>query len=164
MSISEKILNLLNTETSRYKGIPINCFGLPVFEGYNKQSIRNSFSKLKTSGYIKYYGSYIKITSEGGKYIKRKSLFLKTFKSEIKGYQEKNLLLLFDIPENKKAEREWFRRHLVKFGYIIVQKSVWVGPSPLPKEFVKYVKEIKLQDSIKTFKLASGYKNKKTDL
>lgn len=164
MSINEKILNLLNTKTSNYKGVPINCFGLPIFKEYNKQSIRNSFSKLHSKKLIEYHGSYIKITRDGEKYLKRKSTFLESFKSNFKDNQKKNLLVLFDIQETRKIEREWFRRHLIKFGYIMIQKSVWVGPSPFPKEFIEYVKKIKLQESIKTFKLENGYQNKKTGL
>jgi CRISPR-associated endonuclease Cas2 len=164
MSITEKILNLLNTKTSNYKGIPVNCFGLPIFKEYNKQSVKNSFSKLYSKNFIKYDGSYIKITKEGEKYIKRRSTFLQSFRSNLNENKEKNLLVLFDIQEERKAEREWFRRHLRKFGYIMIQRSVWVGPSPLPKEFVGYVKKIKLQESIKTFKLATGYTNKKIGL
>ena len=160
MSIPEKILNLLNTPTRHYKGIPVNCFGLPVFKEYNKQSVKNSLSKLHSKNYIKYYGTSIKITKEGKKYIKRRNAFLKTFNATFDKNQEKNLLVLFDIPEDKKSEREWLRRHLIKFGYIMVQKSVWVGPSPLPKEFINYIKKIKLQGFIKTFKLTGGYKNK----
>ena len=65
---------------------------------------------------------------------------------------------MFDIPVEKKGEREWFRWHLKKFGYIMIQHSVWVGPSPLPKEFLDYVKSIKLDKCIKTFKLEKPYK------
>ena len=158
MSITEKILNLLNTTTSNYKGIPVNCFGLPIFKEYNKQSVRNSLSKLHSKDFIRYNGSFIKITKEVEKYIKRRSAFLQTFEPNSSNNEEKNLLVLFDIREERKTEREWFRRHLRKFGYIMIQKSVWVGPSPLPKEFVEYVKKIKLKESIKTFKLATGYK------
>ena len=44
-----------------------------------------------------------------------------------------------------------------KFNYEMIQKSVWVGPSPLPKEFMDYVSKIKLKESIKTFKLTKSY-------
>ena len=64
---------------------------------------------------------------------------------------------MFDVPTERKGEREWFRWHLKKFGYIMIQQSVWVGPSPLPKEFNDYVKSIKLDRCIKTFKLAKPY-------
>lgn len=158
MSINQKILELLNTPSSRYKGIPVNCFGLPIFQEYKKQSLRNSFSKLHSKNFIKYNGSSIKITKDGQKYLKRRNAFLQSFNSNFKKDQEKDLIVLFDIPENRKAEREWFRRHLIKFGYTMVQKSVWIGPSPLPKEFIEYIKKIKLQNSIRTFKLSNREK------
>jgi len=64
---------------------------------------------------------------------------------------------MYDIPSDKKKERDWFRRKLIKFGYIMIQKRVWVGPSPLPKDFLDYLKEIKIGDNCKTFKLAKSY-------
>ncbi|MCX6717161.1 MAG: hypothetical protein NTU76_00605 [Candidatus Taylorbacteria bacterium] len=39
----------------------------------------------------------------------------------------------------------------------MIQRSVWVGPSPLPKDFIDYVKSIGLRDKLKTFKLAKSY-------
>ena len=74
----------------------------------------------------------------------------------------KNLIVMFDIPESKKGEREWFRWHLKRGGYVMIQKSVWVGPSPLPKEFLKYLETIGLKDLIKTFKLARDYQKIKS--
>ncbi|MFH0755359.1 MAG: CRISPR-associated endonuclease Cas2 [bacterium] len=76
----------------------------------------------------------------------------------------KNLIIIYDIPEEKRKERDWFRRHLKKFNYIMIQKSVWVGPSPLPKDFFDYVKSIGLLNKLKTFKLAEPYKEGKNRL
>jgi hypothetical protein len=39
----------------------------------------------------------------------------------------------------------------------MIQKSVWVGPSPLPKDFLDYVKSIGLLNQLKTLKLAKPY-------
>jgi len=69
---------------------------------------------------------------------------------------------MYDVAEEKKKERDWFRRQLKNFGYVMIQRSVWVGPSPLSKEFVDYVKEIGLQDHLKTFKLAKAYTGKES--
>ena len=65
----------------------------------------------------------------------------------------------FGLPdeESKKKEREWFLRHLKRFDYIMIQKSVWVGPSPLPKDFLNYVKSIGLSNKLRTLKLAKPY-------
>ena len=37
------------------------------------------------------------------------------------------------------------------FDYLMIQKSVWLGPSPLPSEFVSYTKSIGLDSCIKVF-------------
>lgn len=68
---------------------------------------------------------------------------------------------MYDFPHNQNVARDWFRRHLVKFGYVMIQKSVWVGPSPLPKIFLAYLKQIKIENNFKTFKLAKPYDDRK---
>lgn len=110
-----------------YKGIQVNHLGLPVL------------NSSKTA------------------YSHKKRLYNSSFNFSFKKDAPKDLVVMYDIPHELKKERDWFRRHLVKFGYIMIQKSVWVGPSPLPKEFIKYLKEIKIGDKLKTFKLAKPY-------
>jgi DNA-binding transcriptional regulator PaaX len=95
---------------------------------------------------------------KGRDFLTAKSNFLKQFNlNDDNSKLPKDLLLIYDIPEDHKRERDWFRLHLKKFHFVMIQRSVWVGPSPLPKEFLNYVKEIKLGDNLKTFKLAKGY-------
>jgi len=117
--------------TARYKGMRVNSSGLPLIG--NRKSQPKNFKRKKRNAY------------------------LATFTSSFKKDSPKNLIVMYDIPHNLKKERDWFRRHLAKFGYIMIQKSVWVGPSPLPKNFLDYLKEIKIGDSFKTFKLAKPY-------
>lgn len=117
-----------------YKGMRVNTFGLPVFEDSEKKK-NKKFQKQK---------------------IKR-SLYNTSFLSSFKEGASKNLIVMYDIPHGMKKERDWFRRHLVKFGYVMIQKSVWVGPSPLPKDFLDYLKEINIKENFKTFKLAKSY-------
>ena len=64
---------------------------------------------------------------------------------------------MYDIPDKQKKERDWFRRQLQNFGFIMIQRSVWVGPSPLPKDFQVYISSIGLKENLKTFKLAKSY-------
>ncbi|MFA5652351.1 MAG: CRISPR-associated endonuclease Cas2 [Candidatus Paceibacterota bacterium] len=120
----------------RYKGVPVNSFGIPIFNPSKK------VEKQKRS----------------------KRVFHNTFLSDINESSPKNLIVMYDIPSEKKIERDWFRRHLKKFNYIMVQKSVWVGPSPLPKDFLEYVKSIGIIDQLKTFKLAKPYTGKENNL
>ena len=114
----------------RYKGMRVNAFGLPTSK--NKKQ-RSHFKR------------------------KKRNTYLTTFTFSFKKDSPKNLIIMYDIPHGLKKERDWFRRHLVKFGYVMIQKSVCVGPSPLPKHFLDYLKEIKIGDSFKTFKLAKPY-------
>lgn len=86
-----------------------------------------------------------------------KRQYLNSFVSNFKKDAPKNLLLIYDIPEGRKKERDWFRRQLKNFDFVMIQRSVWVGPSPLPTDFLAYLKSIDLQKEFKTFKLAKAY-------
>jgi DNA-binding transcriptional regulator PaaX len=88
---------------------------------------------------------------------KNRRLYYLTFHSSLRENAPKNLIVMYDIPHEKKKERDWFRRQLKNFHYIMIQKSVWVGPSPLPQDFQDYVKAIGLKEKLKTFKLARAY-------
>jgi CRISPR-associated endonuclease Cas2 len=118
-----------------YKGMEIGAFGLPILIEKKKDN-----SKRKN---------------------RKRDYYNNTFCSPFKSLSPKNLIVMYDIPSEHKKERDWLRRHLVKFNYIMIQKSVWVGPSPLPKDFLDYLKEIKIENNLKTFKLANPYKNSK---
>ncbi len=161
-STARSILEKLFKPRFRYKGMSVNMFGLPSFRGnysgYSKNTFSNELSRLKREGYIEKDNELLRITKKGQEYIKRRQESLFTFTSPFSDESPKNLLVMYDIPEKKKAEREWFRFHLKKFGYEMIQRSVWVGPSPLPKSFLIYLKDIKLKDCVKTFKLAKSYK------
>ncbi|HWC57367.1 MAG TPA: CRISPR-associated endonuclease Cas2 [Candidatus Paceibacterota bacterium] len=131
----------------------------PAFVSHHPQSIRNAVSKLAKKEFIRSGADGIMLRPNGREYVERRMSRLHYFESPFSKSTPKNLLILFDIPEDRKAAREWFRKQLREFGYEMIQKSVWLGPSPLPKEFVQYVKGIGLKDCIKTFKLAHGQRN-----
>ncbi|MFA6301354.1 MAG: CRISPR-associated endonuclease Cas2 [Candidatus Paceibacterota bacterium] len=114
-----------------YKGMRVNSFGIPLFS-------RDRKSRAKIEG-------------------RKKAFYNSVFISPFKKDAPKNLIVMYDIPHNLKKERDWFRRQLVKFGYVMIQKSVWVGPSPLPKDFLDYLERIRIKDDFKTFKLAKPY-------
>ena len=157
MSIEDKILKILFEPTHQYKGMPVSMLGLPTIFPYKKQSINNTLSRLNKNGYVLKENDFLSLLPRGRKYVENKKVRFLTFDSPYKKGEPKNLLVMFDIPEVKKAKREWFRFHLRQFGYEMIQKSVWVGPSPLPKDFLNYVNDLKLRECIKTFKLAKSY-------
>ncbi|MFA6353808.1 MAG: CRISPR-associated endonuclease Cas2 [Candidatus Paceibacterota bacterium] len=123
---------MTNKNKIYYKGMRVNAFGLPVFNRPRKGQNKKVHERVR-------------------------SLYNVSFVSSFKKDAPKKLIIMYDIPFGMKKERDWFRRHLIKFGYVMIQKSVWVGPSPLPKDFLNYLKEIKIKNKFKTLKLAKPY-------
>jgi DNA-binding transcriptional regulator PaaX len=154
--VSEILDELWNTELN-YKGIRVNLFGIPRFKNYSERSLQMTVNRLRKNGIIEKELAGIVLSKYGRKYVERKFDSLKQFNKPEGISDTRTLLLMFDIPTSRKGEREWLRWHLKKFNYIMVQKSTWVGPYPMPKEFNIYLKEIKLDKCIKTFKLAKSY-------
>lgn len=157
MSLVYEILKELCNTSLRYKGVRVNIFGIPKFKDYSQNSLSGTLSYLRKTGLVEVLDNELKVTLKGQKYIKKKMDSLRQFHFSFNKNAPKNLIVMFDIPETKKAEREWLRWHLKKFNYSMIQKSVWVGPSPLPRGFSDYLEKIKIKDCFKTFKLAKGY-------
>lgn len=156
MSIVFDILSELNRSTVYSKGVCVNLFGIPKLSSYKYGSLKSGINQLKKKQFIVKSGFGWFLTPKGKKYFVKKYNSLIQFSSPFSKNDPKNLLVMFDIPETKKAEREWFRWHLKKFNYVMVQKSVWRGPSPLPKEFLNYVKKIGLKENLKTLKVSKA--------
>jgi len=162
MSAEKEILKYFNENKNKriikYKGFRTTFLGLPDFKHYKYQTLANKFSSLKQKKYIKEINNTYFITKAGENFLNQQSRnTFKTFKSEKTEKDPKDLLILYDIPQDQTSIRNWFRRELRIFHFVMIQRSVWVGPSPLPKDFLDYVKEIKIDDNFKTFKLEKGY-------
>jgi len=66
---------------------------------------------------------------------------------------------MFDIPSDKRSERDWLRYQLKGFNYSMLQKGVWVGPFPLPQGFLSYAESI-FSKKLIILKLAKPFSNK----
>lgn len=58
-------------------------------------------------------------------------------KVEIPPEDGKTRLFIFDIPENRKGDRNWLRRELLACDYTPLQKSVFLGLRPLPARLLE---------------------------
>jgi hypothetical protein len=128
-------------KTLKYKGVTVNLnrFGIPTLVSDKKanQETRNSLRK---------YSDY------------------KHFIFNFPISAPRDTIVMFDIPSNKRSERDWFRYQLKGFNYSLIQKGVWVGQSPLPKDFLDYVKFIGLLSKLKILKLAKPYSRTSTNI
>lgn len=162
MSIVMEILESMWNTRLHYKGVPVNLFGIPMLQNngrvYTHKTFDRTIFRMKEKGYIKIIGDKWQLTEAGKEYFETNRRLGMKFHSPFPLKSPKNLLLMFDIPETKRDERNWLRWHLKEFQYLMLQQSVWVGPSPLPKKFLEHLKNFKLDNCIKTFKLAKPYK------
>ena len=111
-----------------------------------------TLSRLKRKGLVENQGRIWKITKRGRDYLlhNKRRLPAHTRPALIK--QQKNMIVAFDIPEREKKKREWLRSELINLGFEMLQKSFWLGPSPLPKEFIHTLREFKILPYIKFFR------------
>jgi len=53
---------------------------------------------------------------------------------KLKKWDGKWRIVVFDIPENRRAKRDAFRARIKKMGFLEMQKSVWISPVDYKKE------------------------------
>ena len=139
-------------------GVRTGFMGLPDFKFYKYQTMANNLSSLKKRGFIKEVNGVWLITYKGEDFLQKKERsILKKFTTNKTKTDPKDLLLFYDIPQGRTTLRNWLRRELISFHFEMIQRSVWVGPSPLPREFLVYIGSLGLTKNIKTFKLKKGY-------
>jgi len=102
---------------------------IKLLKGTNKATIRVSLYRLMQKGLIEKSkkGEY-KISEFGEKY-----LIYRNSNSAFK-WDGKYRIVIFDIPEFLRRERDWFRSQLKFLGYKLLQKSVFIGKKPIPIE------------------------------
>lgn len=102
-----------------------------------KQSFRNAINRLERRGLILGERKGRKIlyflSEKGETLAKRVKLKLELAKS--RKWDGKWRVLIFDIPEKMRGKRDFFRKELQEFGFCLLQKSVWVYPYNLPRDF-----------------------------
>lgn len=74
-------------------------------------------------------------------------------KIKTKPLKTRKIFIIFDIPEKKKKVREWIRTQIKNWDFGMIQKSVWIGFGPLPKEFEERLKILGVNDGVKIYNL-----------
>lgn len=121
--------------------------GLPAGYEFSKPSFSVVLNRLRSQGLIiKTGGSRYPVwilTNQGKNKIKSYGYFIKPAKPD--GIPR---LVVYDIPEKERKKRDWLRYELIACGYNQLQKSVWLGYSPLPEEFAQSLKDLNLKDKV----------------
>lgn len=111
----------------------------------NKNTFNKNLKRLKEKGIIKVDKGSIEINS------KKLSNFYKYKIIYSKPESSSKIIMIFDIPEKERATRDWLRGQIKFWNFKMIQKSVWLGMGPLPKEFYERIKMLNLDKNIKVF-------------
>lgn len=148
-SLSYLILDLLEKSVDGYVRFEDFVYNskLYAFYGRGMQPLpRSSFSKainrLKEGGLVesvKIDNQLIfKLTHQGEQFL------LENFDKDFK-WDGKWRIVMFDIPEQKRLVRDLFRRNLKKWGFLPIQKSVWVSKKNFFDKLTEYTKALGIE-------------------
>ena len=60
------------------------------------------------------------------------------------------------IAEADRKKRHWLRSELISFGYIALQKSVWIGNCPLPDYFIHHIDDLNISKEVHIFTVSKS--------
>ena len=123
---------------------------------YERRKARRTFSQfihyLQTKGYIKVKNlertKGIMLTSKGAEKALR-------VKRKVTGRKKRKdgkwIMIVFDVPEEKRVLRQILRGALIEMGYEMFQQSVWVCPYDVFDETEGVIREYRLIPYVKLF-------------
>ncbi|MEK9184077.1 MAG: hypothetical protein AAB890_03335 [Patescibacteria group bacterium] len=98
-----------------------------------EDSARTILWRLQKRGLVKKKERKYQLTALG---IKVVEIFQKKQEAQQKNsWDGKWRMVIFDIPEKKRDDRNWLRWQLIGYDYKLLQKSVFVGKQPLEENF-----------------------------
>ena len=123
------------------RGFSGNSFNDIAEKRRARNALLNLLSRLSEEGLVeRAEDGGIVITSKGLEHAKIKSPtppWFKIYKQSSKPSKNSGLkLVIFDIPEKDRIQRDWLRFKLKQLGFRQMQMSVWWGRGSLPEEFI----------------------------
>lgn len=117
-------------------------------EGY---ALTRSVKNLVEAGYVELYDSgrenYLKITKKGK--AKLNTILLQGEDALVpSGWDGLWRIIILDIPEDRKNERESLRYLLKKANFVCVKNTVWISPLPYEHLFTNIKKDLGLSTEL----------------
>ena len=153
-SFSKKILKLLAEKPAISVPLLMEQVGIEKVEKSSKMAISRSLKGLQDTGLIEQTFSgqnqYARLTKEGKK--KVHSLVLGEDTTLVSpAWDGKWRIVLLDLPETRKDEREALRYLLKKAGFQCLKNSVWISPFPYEHLFTNIKKDFGLTTELMIF-------------
>ena len=161
MSAARDILFVLSSYSGGYRVMRARIAGsiwepretrsqsIAAQKAHSDAVMRVALSRLRKKGFVENKRGVWKITDRGRAYSIQKIFHSHSKKIHTK--KERCIIIAFDIPETQKKSRDWLRLELYNLGFEMLQRSLWFGPTPLPKEFINSLKALNIFPHIKFF-------------
>lgn len=145
---SKKLLALLGSKPA----VPVEKLGDWVdVVGAERYALTRSLKGLRDAGLVEYHNSgqqsYARLTRDGRK--KAHSLKLDADDAVLDpNWDGKWRIVMLDLPEERKSDRDSLRYLLKKAGFVMLKNSVWISPHPFEHFFANIKKDLGLTTEI----------------
>jgi DNA-binding transcriptional regulator PaaX len=127
-------------------GIPYTKLARAVVELSLDGLHRATRSRLIKSGYIVKNKLGYELTKYGKRY--SKDLLSWYVDRRPSRWDGKWRMVIFDVPETHRRDREYLRRLLVQYGFKKLQASVWASPYTVPQEFNQRLWDMRIKHHV----------------
>lgn len=154
--IGEELLGLVEDAGELMADIAFTPYGKLSIHSMHvpKSTFYSAMGRFEKNGLIvkkkKAYNNVYVITPEGKRLLK----LLKRPEKRMDGF---STLIIFDIPEEKSRQRTILRRYLVRNGYTMLQKSVFISPLKISEELKNLIPELELRPYISFLSVKVDY-------
>ena len=134
-------LGLLVATVIVFPNLPIAL--KPFLKRRGKNEFKRSLKRLEEKGVIYLSGDRIKLTKRGNQ-LAQKYAIENVEISRPKKWDGLWHLVSYDIPNEKKKERDWFRSTLKRLEFKQIQESLWVHPYECSQEIAVVAQNLRI--------------------
>lgn len=138
-------LGLLVLGSIVFPGLPVAL--QPIFKRRRKKGFQKILKNLEEKGVIFLGGEKIRLTKKGLNLQKEIELNEISI-GEPDKWDKTWRLVSYDIPDEYKKERDWFRQTLERLGFEKMQESLWVYPHECKEEIAVIAQSLKISPHI----------------
>ncbi len=111
--------------------------------GYRQDTLKNAYWRAQQRGYIKNTGRSPQLTASGLEEVR-------PFMAKHLG-RKARLVVIFDVPEDSRAQRQQLRGLLKSWGFEQIQKSVWATDMDYRELLIEAVAELRLGGCVEIY-------------
>lgn len=137
LELIETVGGLMPGTKGHYKSLG-NMYMPTYYKSLERLEKRNLIKKKKNK-----YNQIAFVITEEGKRLLHKP---KNLTPRNDGY---STIVAFDIPETHKKQRDTLRRYLLRNGYTLIQKSLFISRHKVHKELITLLKDLRLSSFVK---------------